>query len=96
MRNYERKTESGSTPVDIMERAAEAVKTGGKMKSVARDFDINVMTLKRFIFVPESRVYLFPKKDIVRKLPMPKSLGGSARRSCQLQFSCDLQKWGLK
>jgi hypothetical protein len=38
----------------------------------------------------------FPKKDILSKLPQPKSIGGSARRSCQLMFKCDLSKWDLK
>ena len=35
----------------------------------------------------------FMRRDIVKKLPKPKIVGGSARRSCQLMFNCNLSKW---
>ena len=38
----------------------------------------------------------FPKSDIVRKLPQPKIIGGSARRSAQLSFKCNLSEWNLQ
>ena len=38
----------------------------------------------------------FPKSDIVRKLPQPKIIGGSARRSAQLSSKCNLSEWNLQ
>jgi hypothetical protein len=49
MRNYKRKTTRGSTPGDVMKRAADEVRAGGKLRTVASDFNIDRMTLKRYI-----------------------------------------------
>ena len=49
MRNYKRKTNRGPTPQGVMERAAEAVVGGQSVRSAAKDFAINRMTLKRYI-----------------------------------------------
>ena len=49
MRNYKRKTNRGQTPQDVMERAAEAVVGGQSVRSAAKDFAINRITLKRYI-----------------------------------------------
>ena len=49
MRHYKRKTDRGSTPLDIMERAAQCVIGGQSMRNTAKQFNIDRMTLKRFI-----------------------------------------------
>uniref|UniRef100_UPI00358F7108 uncharacterized protein isoform X4 n=1 Tax=Myxine glutinosa TaxID=7769 RepID=UPI00358F7108 len=49
MRNYKRKTNRGQTPHDVMERAADAVSGGQSVRSAAKDFAIDRMTLKRYI-----------------------------------------------
>lgn len=49
MRNYKRKTNRGQTPRDVMERAADAVAGGKSVRSAAKDFAIDRMTLKRYI-----------------------------------------------
>ncbi|KAK6190932.1 hypothetical protein SNE40_002693 [Patella caerulea] len=46
--NYKRKTNRGQTPKDIMERAANAVAGGQSIRSTAREFGIDRMTLKRY------------------------------------------------
>ena len=35
----------------------------------------------------------FPKKDIIRKLPEPQQLGGTARRAGKFTFPCDFTRW---
>ena len=48
-------------------------------------------------FIPNTEdTASFPKSDIVRKLPQPKVIGGSARRSTQLVFKCNLIRWNLQ
>ncbi|XP_076664816.1 uncharacterized protein LOC143367134 [Andrena cerasifolii] len=50
MRTYERKTERGTTSIEVMRKAAEAVlQEGQKIKAVAREFNICYMTLLRFV-----------------------------------------------
>ena len=39
---------------------------------------------------------VFPADDIMQKLPQPRTVGGSARRSNQLKFHYKLNKWDLK
>ncbi len=47
-------------------------------------------------FIPnEKDPAFFTKEDIIHKLPQPKSVGGSARRSFQLVFHCNLKKWNI-
>jgi len=49
MRNYKRKTTRGSTPGDVLQRAAVEIKNGRAIRSVATEFNIDRMTLKRYI-----------------------------------------------
>ena len=49
MRSYKRKTTRGSTPADVMERAAEETRNGGPVRTVAREFNIDRMTFKQYI-----------------------------------------------
>ncbi|ESO94684.1 hypothetical protein LOTGIDRAFT_144925, partial [Lottia gigantea] len=49
MRNYKRKTDRDATPLDVMKRAAKEVDDGKSLRSVSKDFQIDRMTLKRFI-----------------------------------------------
>ncbi|GFR85802.1 transposase [Elysia marginata] len=49
MRNYKRKTNRGQTPADVIERAAATVAGGQSLRSAAKDFAIDRMTLKRYI-----------------------------------------------
>ena len=49
MRNYKRKTTRGNIPPDIMNRAATQVKNGEALRAVAKQFNIDRMTLTRFI-----------------------------------------------
>ena len=49
MRTYQRKTERGTTSIEVIRNAAEAVMQGQKIKTVARQFGICHMTLFRFV-----------------------------------------------
>lgn len=49
MRNYKRKTTKGSTPRDVLQRAAAEIENGRTIRSVAIQFNVNRMTLKRYI-----------------------------------------------
>ncbi|XP_068990461.1 uncharacterized protein [Neodiprion pinetum] len=50
MRTYKRKTERGTTSLELMQKAAETViKEGCKVKTVAKEFQICHMTLSRFV-----------------------------------------------
>ena len=47
---YKRKTDRATkTPADVMQRATNQVEQGHKMRSVAKDFNIDKMTLYRFV-----------------------------------------------
>ena len=48
-RVYKRKTARGSTPKDVLQRAALAVQGGASIRKTAKDFVIDRMTLARFI-----------------------------------------------
>lgn len=55
------------------------------------------MSSRDWVFIPNSNDEAsFPKEDVVCKLPQPKPVGGSTRRSSQLVFQCDLSGWQLK
>ena len=49
MRSYKRKTNRGSISEDVLKRAAEDVRQGGKIRNIAKDYNINRMTLTRYI-----------------------------------------------
>ena len=49
MRHYKRKTDRGSTPLDIMKRVAQWIIGGQSIRNTAKQFNIDRMTLKRFI-----------------------------------------------
>ena len=47
----------------------------------------------RPIFMPnDDDETLFPATDLLYKLPQPKVVGGSSRRSAQLRFNCNSSK----
>ena len=47
---YKRKTERATkTPLDVMQRAANEVESGKALRAIANDFNIDKMTLNRFI-----------------------------------------------
>ena len=48
-RVYKRVSNRGTTPVDVLERAAKAVDGGRKIRKVAREFNCDRMTLTRFL-----------------------------------------------
>ena len=45
VRTYKRKTERGNIPPDVHDRAVQAVLDGGKVQTVAKDFNISRVTL---------------------------------------------------
>jgi len=49
MRKYKRKTTRGTTPRDVLQRAAVEIEKGRTIRSVAIEFNVNRMTLKRYI-----------------------------------------------
>jgi hypothetical protein len=49
MRKYIRKTTRGSTPRDVLERAAVEIENGRTKRSVATEYNVDRMTLKRYI-----------------------------------------------
>ena len=56
-----------------------------------REFS-RVQTKPTFI-INESDVSSFPKNDIIKKLPVPQLLGGTARRASKLTFPCNFMRW---
>lgn len=38
----------------------------------------------------------FPREDVLKKLPKPMTVGGTARREKQLVFPCSLEKWNVE
>jgi len=38
----------------------------------------------------------FPRYDVIAKLPKPHRVGGTARRSQQFVFPCNLDKWNIE
>ena len=39
---------------------------------------------------------VFPRGDVVKRLPTPKKLGGTARREEKFIFPCSINKWNVK
>ena len=62
-RTYKRKTSWGSTPLEEMERAANDVKGGKSIRSVAKERNIDRLTLRRNM---KKRVAKEVKKSRVR------------------------------
>lgn len=54
-RTYKRKTSWGSTPLEEMERAANDVKGGKSIRSVAKERNIDRSTLRRYIKKREAK-----------------------------------------
>ena len=48
-RKYTRKTNREQTPIDILKRAAGALRRSGKLRQSAREFNMSRTTLKRFV-----------------------------------------------
>ena len=48
-RKHKRKTNRGNVPEDILKRAADSVANGQTIQSVSKDFNVNRMTLTRYI-----------------------------------------------
>ena len=48
-RKYTRKTNRGQTPIDVLKRAAGALRQSGKLQQSAREFNVSKTTLKRFV-----------------------------------------------
>ena len=46
---YTRKINRGQAPIDILKRAAGAVRRSGKLRQSAREFNVSKTTLKRFV-----------------------------------------------
>ena len=48
-RKYTRKTNRGQTLIDVLKRAAGALRQSGKLRQSAREFNVNKTILKRFV-----------------------------------------------
>ena len=48
-RKYTRKTKRGQTPIDVLKRAARALRQSGKLRQSAREFKVSKTTLKCFL-----------------------------------------------
>ncbi|CAI9723626.1 transposable element-derived 1-like [Octopus vulgaris] len=73
-RNYKRKTTRVDTPPDVMERAARKfVDEKKSLRDVAKDFEVNFMTLQRYCKKPrtEGKIasvgYTSPRADFTKK-----------------------------
>lgn len=49
MRTYTKKTHRGETPKEIYEAAAEKVLQGKSLRKAADEYNVNFMTLQRFV-----------------------------------------------
>lgn len=65
--NPKRKTDRGRTPRDVLERAAQAVVDGRKIRSAARDFHVDRMTLTRFVAKQKNNPHPDVGYEAVRK-----------------------------
>ena len=48
-RKYTRKINRGQTPIDVLKRAAGALRQSGKWRQSAREFNVSKTTVKRFV-----------------------------------------------
>ena len=48
-RKYTKKTKRGQTSIDVLKRAAGALRQSGKLRQSAREFNVSKTTLKRFV-----------------------------------------------
>ena len=46
---YTKKTNRGHTSIDVLKRAAGALRQSGKLRQSAREFNVSKTTLKRFV-----------------------------------------------
>lgn len=64
------------------------------------DADISAKFLrqscKRWMESPSSHLKTIPRGDVLRKLPTPKNLGGTARREEKFIFPCSIDKGNVK
>ena len=54
-RKYIRKTQRAAVPLDVMKRAADAFTADASLREVARKFNIDIATLRRFILKSEGK-----------------------------------------
>ena len=48
-RKYTRKKNRGQTTIDVLKKAAGALRQSGKLRQSAREFNVSKTTLKRFV-----------------------------------------------
>ena len=49
LKNIQKKTNKGQTSIDVLKRAAGALRQSGKLRQSAREFNVSKTTLKRFV-----------------------------------------------
>ncbi|KAF3837713.1 hypothetical protein F7725_009481 [Dissostichus mawsoni] len=49
-----------------------------------------------FVIVKENDEGVIPRGDVLKKLPTPQKLGGTARREYKFTFPCSIDKWDVQ
>ena len=66
---------------------------GDECEGVFLQREFSRVQMKPTFIINESDVSSFPKNDIIKKLPVPQLLGGTARRASKLTFPCNFMRW---